>query len=145
VDTPDLMSVASRTDIVNGLTTDSANRGRSTSKMSMDPARYQFYRPDRRTVVNGERHSWGDTVREIIDAIPGISVSALRRLNRLPFVVGVLSLGGAALGVIALASTAIVGRPSPEFWSSPWYIAAQSVVLTAFGLALIALYYKLRE
>ena len=95
--------------------------------------------------MDGERHSWGDTVREVIDAIPGISVSALRRLNRLPFVVGVFSLGGAALGVIALAFTAIGGRTSPEFWASPWYIAAQSVVLTAFGLTLIALYYKLRE
>jgi hypothetical protein len=96
-------------------------------------------------LVNGERHSWGDTMRQIIDAIPGISVSALRRLNRLPFVVGVFSLGVAALGVIALAFTAIGGRPSPEFWGSQWYIAAQSVVLTAFGLALITLYYKLRE
>jgi hypothetical protein len=113
--------------------------------MIMDLTRYQFYRPDRRTVVDGERHSWGDRVREVIDAIPGISVSALRRLNRLPFVVGVLSLGGAAIGVIALALTAIGGRPSPEFWSSPWYIAAQSVVLTAFGLTLIVLYYKLHE
>jgi hypothetical protein len=113
--------------------------------MIMDPVRYQSYRPDRRTVVDGERHSWGDTMREVIDAIPGITVSALRRLNRLPFVVGVFSLGVAALGVIALAFTAIGGRPSPEFWGSPWYIAAQSVVMTAFGLALIALYYKLHE
>jgi hypothetical protein len=59
--------------------------------------------------VNGERHSWGNTVREVIDGIPGISVSALRRLNRLPFVVGVFSLGVAALGVIALPFTAIGG------------------------------------
>jgi len=84
-------------------------------------------------------------MREVIDAIPGITVSALRRLNRLPFVVGVFSLGVAALGVVALAFTAIGGRPSPEFWSSPWYIAAQSVVMTSFGLALLALYYKLHE
>jgi hypothetical protein len=69
-----------------------------------------------------------------------------RELDRLPFVVGVLFVTTAALGIIGLVLTTITGvRPfRGTVLGSPWFVGVQTMVMGVFGIVVIRLYYKYR-
>ncbi len=81
-------------------------------------------------MVKGRLPSWRDTFRE---------------LNHAPFALGLLALLTALMGIAGLIAVAVSGRPSRAWWTSPWFLAAESAGMAALGIVCIVLYYKFRE
>lgn len=68
-----------------------------------------------------------------------------RDLNRLPFVLGLLALLAAVMGVVCLLGFAVAGSAVPEWWGSPGFVITETILMAVFGVLTIVLYYRFRE
>jgi hypothetical protein len=66
-------------------------------------------------------------------------------LNRLPFVLGLLALLAAVMGVVSLIWLVAMDASERPRWASPGFVITEAVLMGAFGVFMIFLYYRFRE
>jgi predicted outer membrane lipoprotein len=66
-------------------------------------------------------------------------------LNRLPFVLGLLALLAAVMGIVSLIWLVAMDASERPRWASPGFVISETVLMGAFGVFMIVLYYRFRE
>jgi ABC-type Fe3+-siderophore transport system permease subunit len=68
-----------------------------------------------------------------------------RDLNRLPFVLGLLAVLVAVMGVVGLIGLVATDSSERPWWASPGFLITETVLMGAFGVLMLVLYYRFRE